>query len=82
MEDQNSTNNTVVLNCPKCKATMEQGCLVERRTAAGEWNINLPNELSWATNITKSFWNYATHNEKPIISYRCVKCGYLENYSN
>lgn len=61
------------MKCPKCEGEMEKGLLLAPG-AGVRWNKG---ELSGIAKLTG-----AVLFGKPMIhSFRCVKCGFLENYA-
>ncbi len=59
--------------CPKCGGNFEMGIIADRGEAS------LKELAQWAKKIA---WHGATlENAVDIKSYRCEKCGYLENYA-
>ena len=66
--------------CPKCSGRMAEGALLVRDSntayCAGEWMEGAPTASKWGTGIkTKG------RTVIPITSFRCERCGYLENYA-
>ena len=65
-------------SCPKCGGRMEQGFVAdatEHYTKVTQWVEGAPQ---------KSFWGGVKSRGKrkvPIESWRCGRCGYLENYA-
>ena len=62
------------MNCPKCKAEMEEGFLAAPRVA--EW-IEGPLEKSIRLGV-----KIADRKRRVIRSFRCTKCGLLESYAS
>ena len=65
--------------CPKCKAGMEQGFVLDNKhhhdRVVSHWAAGAP---------LKSFWLGTKLPEEklvPIGTYRCSSCGYLESYA-
>jgi len=68
---------------PKCKSRMEEGYVLDRG------HLNVSNLLTWIAGA----WAPPTLKERilsdplkgkqhrPISSYRCIRCGYLEIYA-
>jgi hypothetical protein len=71
------------VSCPKCKARMDEGYVLDRG------HMNQANVATWVAGL----WVPQTVREKifcdplagkksmPITQYRCVSCGYLEAYA-
>jgi len=59
--------------CPKCQGKMELGELVDESYA-----VSVPQK--WAK-YAGGFLGLGKSREITISSYRCTKCGYLENYA-
>jgi hypothetical protein len=64
--------------CPKCRATMERGFLVDNSYGAVA-------EPQWAEGpVEKSFWTGVKmhgRERRRVETYRCQSCGYLESYA-
>lgn len=66
------------LNCPKCQSEMEVGFIADHTQSAklpGDWVEGEP---------VKSFWSGTKISGKKqyrVVTYRCVRCGYLESYA-
>lgn len=60
-------------NCPKCKEKMEKGFLVDE----GRWGTVFTRKQRW---VLGSNW-FGFKKAKSIDSYRCLECGYLENFA-
>ncbi|KKQ92251.1 MAG: hypothetical protein UT17_C0003G0274 [Candidatus Woesebacteria bacterium GW2011_GWB1_39_10] len=58
--------------CPKDGGAMEEGETKSKGGYAGK-NIWGQGGLNWLGGFKK--------NEKPVITFRCNSCGYLESYS-
>ena len=69
----------MIIRCPKCDTTMEQGFILDRTHGAvlsAEWVGGTPEKSAFA-GIRKL-------RKRPrflVMSYRCPKCGYLESYT-
>ncbi len=63
-----------VKRCPKCKGEMEEGVLLDHSDFGSQ-----PQE--WAQNGAV-FMGVGWIKRINIISYRCTKCGFLENYAS
>ena len=66
------------LRCAKCDGAMGEGFLlseIQSRRAVTSWVQGAPQ---------KSFWLGLKLPAKPVPvqTYRCQRCGYLENYAN
>jgi predicted nucleic-acid-binding Zn-ribbon protein len=66
------------LSCPKCQGSMAIGYILDTSygtQGAGQWVEGEPE---------KSFWTgikVRGKTKRPIESWRCQRCGYLENYA-
>jgi predicted nucleic-acid-binding Zn-ribbon protein len=73
----------VDVSCPKCKAEMEEGFVLDRG------HYNTPNSATWVggslispTTMEKLFGDpLRGKRQRSITSYRCTSCGYLEAYA-
>ena len=64
--------------CPKCVGRMEEGFTID----AGDYS--LPSVGGWHRGKPrKSFWGLKTDKaaQIDIVSWRCTRCHYLENYA-
>jgi RNase P subunit RPR2 len=65
--------------CPKCYGNMEIGVIPDigqsNYTIASSWLEGEPEKSFWSGMKTKDKRRFA------IVSYRCTKCGFLENYA-
>lgn len=64
--------------CPKCKASMEDGFLLDR----GHYNSE--QLVRWIKGKAETgFWGLKTWGKEslPVSTYRCPSCGYLESYA-
>ena len=61
------------MKCPKCNGSMKEGELVDNARS-----VSTPQE--WAEKATSVLF-VGKKRGKKIVSYRCEKCGYLENYA-
>ena len=64
--------------CPKCQSPMEEGFVVDRKKAASvpaTWIAGPPENSFWTGVKMRG------RRQRQIASYRCVQCGYLENYA-
>lgn len=66
--------------CPKCRAAMEEGFLLDRTHGVnygqGTWIAGLPQ---------RSFWVGLIIRKRPqisVVTYRCSRCGFLESYAS
>ena len=63
--------------CPKCNGRMEEGFIPDygygEKHAAG-WHPGTPNKKWWGLKVDRKVM-------RRIESFRCTKCGYLENYA-
>lgn len=60
-------------NCPKCKSRMREGFIGDKETLSRESRQN------WGTGI--NVLGTGMDNAYPVTTFRCEKCGYLENYA-
>ena len=68
--------------CPKCSSAMEEGFVLDRGESyyVPQWQPGQPENtriLGMSTGIpkvNKDQW-------RPIATYRCTHCGYLESYA-
>lgn len=63
--------------CPKCNASMDEGFVVDHSyggSLVSKWSDGPPEESVWTGLKVKD--------PKPITTYRCTECGYLESYAN
>ena len=68
--------------CPKCGGLMEEGISVEYKVVGGlDVNTNNPKNETWGKKVNKSWWQDSVNTEIPVVTYRCVKCGFLESYA-
>lgn len=63
-----------VNKCPKCGGEMEEGMLPDRAESF-VWKEH----LRWAKGLNIA--GLHAKEAKNVVSYRCKKCGYLENYA-
>lgn len=64
-------------HCPKCQSAMTEGFV------AGE-KYGMPTVSSWIEGAPKKGWwgDVKTPGKPvPIATWRCQRCGYLENYA-
>ena len=70
---------TQTLSCPKCQAAMMLGFMIDH-TAYGSRSVS-----TWLEGEPRpSMWEgLKLSGQKPIAveTWRCVRCGYLENYA-
>jgi len=59
--------------CPKCEGMMEPGELVDKNYATSD-------AQEWAEQAG-SFLGFGLSGRIRIISYRCIECGFIENYA-
>ncbi len=66
--------------CPKCNGAMQDGFMVEYRQGTAN-----PFITRWAAGppVKRSWWrsNTPAENQIPIITFRCIRCGFLESYA-
>lgn len=66
-----------VLNCPRCKGSMEEGFIIDLAgsgVAQSTWSEGPPESSFWQGKKVKS--------ARKISTYRCEGCGYLESYAS
>ena len=65
----------VGLNCPKCGGGMERGFVIDcsEISHVSSWISGAP-QFGFLERVKDD-------NEKPIVTFRCSKCGYLESYT-
>ena len=64
--------------CPKCKSAMEEGFVLDRGDS------NAATVSNWVEGTPdKRWWGMKTGDKVrlEIITFRCVRCGYLESYA-
>lgn len=61
------------LKCPECDGEMERGELVDNRDSVS-------GAQDWARNAS-GVWGIGKRGTIRIVSYRCLKCGFLKNYA-
>ena len=65
--------------CPKCHGAMTAGFVLDRShanaLAQATWQDGEPEKSWWYGLKTKG------HQQLPITTYRCERCGYLEAYA-
>lgn len=66
--------------CPKCNSLMDIGFMADQSdgflTRVATWVAGEPE---------KSFWSGVKISDAvkyPVLTYRCVRCGFLENYAD
>jgi hypothetical protein len=66
-------------NCPKCQRQMEAGFVLDRTFRGGAA------QSAWIEGTPRpSFWTGLRFDRaalKPVTTYRCPGCGYLESYT-
>ena len=63
--------------CPKCQGTLAEGFVIAEKHG-------MPTVASWAEGTpTKGWWGDVKVIGKPIpiATWRCQRCGFLENYA-
>lgn len=64
--------------CPKCRATMEEGFIVDSGHYNSEmvstWMEGQPDERWWGLKT-------GSKEKLKVSTYRCTACGYLESYA-
>jgi ssDNA-binding Zn-finger/Zn-ribbon topoisomerase 1 len=68
-------NEEKYMKCPKCEGDMKKGLIVDK----GHYDV--PNGTEWAEAISEGILGGDPIKQRTIESYRCQKCGYLENYA-
>jgi hypothetical protein len=64
--------------CPKCQNRMEAGFIPDLSygaVALASWVEGVP-EKGWTGSV-----KLRAKTQTPILAYRCVSCGFLENYA-
>ena len=64
--------------CPKCESQMEEGFILDNSYGArlqSEWVEGEPEVSRWTGVRLKG------HEHVPVVTLRCVRCGYLESYA-
>ncbi len=64
-------------DCPRCQGSMAQGVMIENKDS-------LPSATHWLEGPVESGWfglKLKGKRQLPIVTYRCGRCGYLENYA-
>ena len=65
-------------SCAKCRSAMEEGYVLDRGDGGSkkvaEWVEGQP-QRAWYGLKTKG------HDVRPVRTFRCTKCGYLESYA-
>ena len=76
---QSMTNLDLKLKCPKCNSDMESGLIIDSYGDVG----NQYCQSKWAERLTKVLGIFQGNpvNEKQIITYRCIKYGFLESFA-
>ena len=77
-------------SCPKCESDMEPGFLVDGLDRASyrqaQWAAGPPEARDDTFLGMKVFEEWALKVEeehlKPVVTYRCGKCGFLESYAS
>lgn len=66
--------------CPKCNGAMKKGFIIDHgdydRAHVSTYQPGEPRRSIW-TGIKKD-----KQEQLKIVTYRCNRCGYLENYAN
>ena len=60
----------MVNKCPKCDGEMEKGVY------GGLWGSLAP----WAKGSFYFNWIGPKNTQENVVAYRCIKCGFIENY--
>ena len=66
------------LNCPKCRAEMEEGFILDQTYGANlpsNWVEGEPVRSIWSGTKIKNKKKYQ------VRTLRCVRCGFLESYA-
>ena len=64
-------------HCPKCEGRMEEGFAVDHGHGAyhvPKWQKGAPDKRWWGLKVAKK-------QLLTIASFRCTRCGYLEQYA-
>lgn len=68
----------MTVDCPKCRARMEQGFIQDSSkhgVVTARWIEGEPEKSFWTGIKTKGKRQY------DVVTYRCSRCGYLEEYA-
>jgi hypothetical protein len=64
--------------CPKCQGRVSEGFIIDQ--GHGTYSVS-----TWQKGVAqKSIWTGVKRdksNQLQIVTYRCDRCGYLENYA-
>ena len=64
--------------CPKCGNRMEEGFTIDAghhgSASVGAWHGGKPTKAWYGLKIDKAA-------KREIVSWRCTRCGFLENYA-
>ncbi len=71
-----------ILTCPKCAGAMEEGFLPDQSEGfyVPHWQPGSPEPVRFlggnvgTFKVNKDQW-------RPVITYRCTQCGFLESYA-
>jgi len=66
------------IKCPKCKAAMEEGFILDlghNTKTVSQWVEGEPERSFWTGIKTKDREKFR------VTTYRCAGCGYLESYA-
>ena len=78
------------LTCPKCQAEMQEGFIPEfahaNRVFVSRWVAGSPPDRGPRKGTAAHFgfwWGISLGRKplQPIVTYRCLACGYLESYA-
>ena len=68
------------LTCPRCGGAFEAGHILDQNHGSG-----LAEQTKWQPGMpARSFWTGLKVKRRellPVMTYRCVECGYLEMYA-
>ena len=66
-------------DCPKCQGTMAEGFIKDMGHGAiyaSEWVEGAPEQSFWTGGVKAR-----GKEQRPVITFRCEKCGFLEFYA-
>ena len=65
-------------HCPKCEGRMQEGYMADHGHGGGfhqpAWHPEAADKRWWGLKVDKK-------RLKPVTTFRCTRCGYLENYA-
>lgn len=67
-----------MVTCVKCSGSMSEGFVIDQgdygAKSVSNWHDNPPERHWYGLKTSKK-------NQRPIATYRCNRCGYLESYA-